>query len=235
MNVWVTTGALYIIAFSAIKIIEWLSKHRQLHEETSRKAIHVGIGLLYVFCWGFYDVECSECRYYAASLPLLVTIKLVLVGLGVIKDPTTVQILCRGKSPMVLLGGPLIYGIVIVTLSVWYWLDNPIGLLAIMALVAGDGMAAIGGTFVPLARLPWNKRKSFGGLVAYWICASITSIGFLVWFQKLGYFSGLSGPWYFSVLLICTLSGLVESLPHQGLFDNFFVPLASILLSTVLL
>jgi phytol kinase len=112
-------------------------------------------------------------------------------------------------------------------------LDNPLGIIGIMNLIAGDGMAAVGGTFLPLARLPWNKAKSIGGLLSYWISAWVTSAVFLWWFQTLGYFPKLTGAWIIAVVLAGFFGGVVESFP-LGALDNFCVPAVSMFVANYL-
>jgi uncharacterized protein (TIGR00297 family) len=48
-------------------------------------------------------------------------------------------------------------------------------------LAAGDGMATLIGRRMPLARLPWNPRKSVGGTLAFTLCGGIAATVLAWW------------------------------------------------------
>jgi len=66
----------------------WVEAH------LSRKIIHIGTGPLFVLCWLLFDSSPNS-RYLAALVPLAITFQFALVGLGVIKDEATVQLVIQ--------------------------------------------------------------------------------------------------------------------------------------------
>lgn len=224
------TGILFVVALSWIKIIESLVKSKIISIEVSRKSIHVGIGVLYLLCWGIYDVSCENCRYLAALVPSAVVIKFILIVCKIIDDKITVKMLCRDESrPKQLLYGPLMYGFVIIFSTIYYWLYSMEGITMIIILCVGDGMAALGGKFIPICKLPWNKQKSLGGSLTFIIFSYFSLIFFISWFYSLGYvglYQFLDSYFYVKLLIICAFSSFIESFP-LGEFDNLIVPAAA--------
>lgn len=93
---------------------------------------------------------------------------------------------------------------------------------ATWALLAfGDGAAALVGGRFPLARLPWNGAKSWGGSIGCWLVGWAASAAALLWTA-----SARLDPW--TVLSAACLGSLaaaaVESLPGT-LDDNWMAPL----------
>jgi uncharacterized protein (TIGR00297 family) len=93
---------------------------------------------------------------------------------------------------------------------------------ATWALLAfGDGAAALVGSRLPLARLPWNRDKSWGGSIGCWLVGWAASAAALQWTAPTRL-----DPW--TVLSATCLGGLVaaavESLPGT-LDDNWTAPL----------
>ena len=96
----------------------------------------------------------------------------------------------------------------------------------------GDGMAGIVGLSVGGPRLPWNKEKSWSGLLAFILWGTAASAFLLRWVQ-LGALDGPKdwiGPSFFdrtALIAACAatalLAGLVESL-DTGIDDNITVP-----------
>ena len=90
-------------------------------------------------------------------------------------------------------------------------------------LAIGDGMATIAGTRVPIAPLPWNRRKSVGGSLALsvfggaagaflaWWCSGTVIPPAYPWFPIIGAFTG------------ALAAAAVESIPIE-LDDNISVP-----------
>ena len=85
-------------------------------------------------------------RYLAALVPFAITIQFALVGFGLMKDEAAVQAMSRSGDPKEILKGPLYYGIVFVILTILFWTDSPNGIIALMMVCGGDGLAEILGT-----------------------------------------------------------------------------------------
>ena len=94
------------------------------------------------------------------------------------------------------------------------------------AMAFGDGFAALVGPWMPLARLPFNREKSWGGLLAFVIAGTAGG-----WFVCRAF--GLEVPLPI-LLLIIGASAVVETLPIP-LIDNVSVPLFAAFGSALLL
>jgi phytol kinase len=81
-------------------------------------------------------------RFHCSFLLLAITAQFALVGTGMIKDGC---ILCSSGNRREILKGPLFYGIVFVILTLVYWKDSPIGIVALMLMCGGDGLADVAG------------------------------------------------------------------------------------------
>jgi uncharacterized protein (TIGR00297 family) len=89
-------------------------------------------------------------------------------------------------------------------------------------LAFGDGFASVFGRKTPVARLPWNADKSWGGLIAFAVAAFLG-----VFAVSRVFHTALSAP----LIAAVVLCAIIESLP-LGIDDNITVPLAA---ATVLL
>jgi len=128
----------FLIALGWLRFMDWVAQKGYVDNRLSRKIIHVGTGPFFVLCWLLFpDVQAS--RYLAAIIPLLFTVQFALIGTGVIKDQATVDAICRTGNPREMLLGPLFYGVVFVALTIIYWTDSPIGIIALMLICGGDG------------------------------------------------------------------------------------------------
>jgi uncharacterized protein (TIGR00297 family) len=97
-------------------------------------------------------------------------------------------------------------------------------------LAAGDGAATLVGTQAPLAPLPWNRSKSFGGLLAFLVCGSAAGIGLAAWMSGTPGYQPTSGFFrIFAPIAAATAAGFVETLPIR-LNDNISVPASAALL-----
>ncbi|KAH3760683.1 phosphatidate cytidylyltransferase [Pelomyxa schiedti] len=140
----------------------------------------------------------------------------------------------RGGGPRELLRGPAMYGVVHVVLSWVYWLDSCAGVVAMMMLCVGDGMAEVCGGG-PL--WPWPFRNHW----TKWCRKTLRGSGAMLVF---GYAASAAACWLISgmctagaggcvmhlggLLAVCLVSTLVEALPIPDV-DNITVPLAAII------
>jgi uncharacterized protein (TIGR00297 family) len=86
-------------------------------------------------------------------------------------------------------------------------------------LAFGDGFATLIGRAVPIKRLPWNRAKSWGGLLAFIGFGAAAGGGIATFF---------GGPSLAVVAAAVIVSALVESAP-LGIDDNVSVPAAAAL------
>lgn len=205
----------------------WLSSH------LSRKLIHMGTGPLFVLCWPLFT-DSAASRYLAALVPLLITAQFFLVGIGLIQDPAAVEAMSRSGDRREILRGPLFYGIVFVALTMIYWKDSPIGIIALMLMCGGDGLADVIGRRFGKSRLPWNAGKSWLGSLGMFFGGWLFSLGVLSAYLALGLFPGDLSGYLLPVTVIALAGTLVESLPLQDI-DNLTVTLIALVLGHVLL
>lgn len=84
-------------------------------------------------------------------------------------------------------------------------------------LAFGDGVATLAGKALPIARLPWNRDKSVGGLLSFLIAGSVAAIA-------VGWWMDYRQP---LVILVAALAAaIVETLPLR-VDDNLTVPFAA--------
>lgn len=193
----------------------------------SRKIIHIGTGPLFVICWLLFD-SAPYVRFLAVTVPLISTIQFGLAGLGIIKDRSSVESMSRSGAQKELLKGPFLYGLVFIGITLVFWRTTPVGVIALMVLCGGDGLADIFGKCFGKATLPWATSKTWAGSIAMFVGGILLSL-LIIWvFDLAGIFAidfnGLI-PKLFVVSLISTL---VEAISKSDI-DNFTVPLAAVL------
>jgi phytol kinase len=221
-----------VITFAAALI--WLrlndfAAHRGLiSSRLSRKIIHMGTGPIFVLCWLLFPGKPID-RYLAALVPGLITVQFALVGFGIIKDDAAVQAMSRSGNPREILRGPLFYGIIFVVLTLVYWLNSPIGIIALMLMCGGDGLADILGRRYGRRKLPWTGWKSWVGSAGMFIGGWVFALGITMVFAAVGTFSGSLVEFILPVTIIAFLGTLVESLPFKDV-DNITVTVAAVLL-----
>lgn len=200
----------------------WISSHR------SRKVIHAGTGPLFVLCWILFDGS-TWSRYLAASVPLTITAQFLLVGLGIIKDEPAVRALSRTGDRREVLQGPLYYGIVFVVLTIIYWLDTPIGMVALMLMCGGDALADVIGREYGKIKLAWNPQKSWVGSLGMFIGGWAFSFLILSFYVSTNVYAGPITHYIIPISLIALGGTIVESLPFENV-DNITVTLTAIIL-----
>ena len=205
----------------------WISSH------LSRKIIHMGTGPIFVLCWLLFN-DAPAARYLAALVPLAITAQFALVGLGVMKDEAAVQAMSRSGDRREILRGPLFYGIVFVALTVIYWKDSPIGVIGLMLMCGGDGLADIVGRRWGRAKLPWAQDKSWMGSLGMLLGGWSFARGAVWVFGMLGVFHAPIGSNLLPITAIALAGTLVESLPIKD-FDNITVTLTAVALGHWLL
>ncbi|MBI4926178.1 MAG: phosphatidate cytidylyltransferase [Anaerolineae bacterium] len=227
-NNWIALVITFALALGWLRLNDFLAHRGVMSGPLSRKIIHMGTGPLFVVCWLLFD-NAPSARWLAALVPLAITLQFGLVGLGVMKDQQAVDAMSRPGDRREILRGPVFYGIVFVVLTLIYWKTTPIGLVALMLLCGGDGLADIVGKRVKTAPLPWSKRKSVGGLLSVFAGGWVFSVIVVAIFISAGMFSGSLTSYLPGISVICLVGMLVESLPFSDI-DNLTVPAAAVLL-----
>jgi len=119
-----------------------------------------------------------EARVYAALVPALNMVRLLLAGSGVVSDPGLVKSTSRSGDKSELLRGPLCYVLVLAGVTLGFWRGHPAGLVAVSMVCGGDGLADIVGRKLGGSNpLPWNKAKSWAGSIGMLLGGFAMSLG----------------------------------------------------------
>lgn len=231
----VATIITFAAALTWLRLMDALAHRGLIAPRLSRKIIHIGTGPLFVLCWNLFSAE-PRARFMAAVVPFAITAQFLLVGLGVMEDPSAVQAMTRTGDPREILRGPLYYGIVFVVCTIAFWRQSPIGILALMLMCGGDGLADIVGRRFGRVKLPFNRDKSWAGSAAMLIGGFVFGFGFVVLFNAFGDFqppldAGRAGV---GAAIIALAATAVESLPFRDI-DNISVTATAIALGLILL
>lgn len=221
------------LALLWLRINDFCAHKGWISSELSRKIIHIGTGPIYVLCWLIFEDNASA-RYLAALIPLAISLQFFLVGAGIIKDESAVKAMSRSGDRKEILRGPLYYGILFVFITIAFWIDNPIGIIALMLMCGGDGLADIFGRRFGTMKLPWNKQKSWVGSICMFIGGWITAFILLWIFVAAGVFSGTIGGYIIPLTVISLGCTIVESSPFKDI-DNITITLTAIILGYLFL
>ena len=223
----------FLAAIAWLRINDFAAHRGWISSHLSRKIIHIGTGPIFVLCWLLFH-DTPSARYLAASVPALITIQFILVGLGVLKDQAAVKALSRTGDRREILRGPLFYGIIFVILTISYWKDSPIGMIALMLLCGGDGMADIIGRRFGKRKLPWAPGKSWIGSLAMFLGGWSLAVGVLWVYLFFGVFTGQILAYIPDLTLIALAATVVESLPIKDL-DNITITLTAVIFGHILI
>jgi phytol kinase len=127
----------------------------------------------------------------------------------------------------------LFYGIVFVVMTLVYWRDSPIGMVALMLMCGGDGLADILGRGLKSSKLPWSKGKSVAGSAGMFIGGWVLAAFVLGMFILAGVFPGPFTGYLLPTTVIALAGTAVESLPFKDV-DNITVTLAAVALGLLL-
>ncbi len=198
----------------------------------SRKLIHIGTGPIFVICWMLFP-ESVFSKYLAAIIPLLISVQFFLIGIGVIKDESSVDALTRNGDRREILKGPLIYGLVFVFVTIVFWRNSIVGITALMILCGGDGLAEVVGRRAKSQKIPWSKTKSIAGSMAMLLGGYLFSVLIAITFNQVYAFKISIGSVLLNLFIVNILTTIVESFPIRDL-DNLTVPLTAIVAGILL-
>lgn len=224
---WLAFLVTAVICIIWLRSVDFLAHRGWIEARLSRKIIHIGTGPLFVLCWLLFPDD-PVARYLAAVIPFLITLQFALIGFGVIKDQASVDAMSRTGDPKEILRGPLYYGIVFVLLTIIFWKTNPVGIIALMMLSGGDGMADLIGKRFGKNKLPWSKNKTPIVTMAVYFAGLLLSLFVLGIFALADESFQPASRHLMPVLLIALVAALVESLPFTDI-DNITVPLVAVL------
>lgn len=231
-NNWIALVITFGLALGWLRLMDFFAGRGWIESKLSRKIIHIGTGPIFVLCWLLFNGS-AEARWLAALVPFGITIQFALVGFGVIKDEAAVQAMSRSGSREEILRGPLFYGLVFVALTLFFWKENPVGVVALMMLCGGDGLADVVGRRFPMKPIPWNKGKSIGGALAVFLGGFVLSSLILSIFILAGVFNRPFNAYLPGLLLVAISGTLIESLPVKDI-DNLTISLVSVIVGLLL-
>ncbi len=219
-------------ALAWLRLMDFFAHRGWIESHLSRKLIHIGTGPIFVLCWLLFP-EVGYARWLAALVPFLITVQFLFIGLGWIKDEASVKAMSRTGDRREILYGPLFYGIVFVVMTLIFWKDTPTGMVALMLMCGGDGLADIMGRGIRSPRLPWSKGKSVAGSTGMFIGGWVLAAFIIGIFVLAGVFAGPFSRFLLPITIIALAGTAVESLPLKDV-DNITVTLAAVLLGLVL-
>jgi phytol kinase len=218
----------FALSMLFLRSMDYIAHRGWMDSKLSRKVIHIGTGPLFVLCW-FLFRDTPDARWLAALVPFAITVQFALIGFGVIKDDASVKAMSRTGDPKEILRGPLYYGIMFVVLTLVYWKDSPVGIIALMMMCGGDGIADIVGRQIKSSKLPWSKEKSIAGTIGVFLGGWVFASVLIFIYVTAGVFSGPFTNYLFPITLIALAGALIESLHYKDI-DNVTMTLASALI-----
>ena len=224
MNNIVATILTFAIALAWLRLMDFFAQRGWIESRLSRKIIHIGTGPIYVLCWLMFS-DTPEARWLAALVPLAITVQFALVGLGVIKDEASVQAMSRSGDRREILRGPLYYGIAFVALTLVFWKTSPVGIVALMLMCGGDGIADLVGRRIASPKLPWSKEKSVAGSIGVLLGGFGLAALVLIIYVAMGVFPAPFGSYLVPLGVVSLLAVAVESLPYKDI-DNLTLTFA---------
>jgi phytol kinase len=222
----------FVLSLAWLRINDFAAHRGWISSRLSRKIIHMGTGPIFVLCWLLFPND-QLSRYLAALVPLLFSVQFWLIGIGVLRDDAAVQAMSRSGDRREILRGPLFYGIIFVILTIVYWYDSPIGIVALMLMCGGDGLADILGRRYGHRKLPWSDEKSWVGSLGMFIGGWVFAVVVFAIYITLGIFSGSLSTYLTEITLIAIAGTVVESLPFHDI-DNLTVTLTAVILGHIL-
>jgi phytol kinase len=221
-------GLTLIIALVWLRIIDFIANKGWVPHKISRKIIHTSTEPIFILCWLLFTPS-SLSSFIAAIIIAGITLQFALVGSGLIKDPSAVAAMSRSGDRKEILRGPLYCGIVFVLLTILFWRDSSIGIVALMILCGGDGLADISSSLIGGRTIPWPSKKTIVGSLATFFGGLFLSL-IIIWIcVRMGYLHANISSYLLPVVLIAVVSAIVESLPFENI-DNITVPLVSVLI-----
>jgi phytol kinase len=217
-----------LIAVVWLRLNDFLAYRGWISSTLSRKIIYISTGFIFVLCWLLFK-ETAAAPFIAAVVPLVITAQFALEGTGVIKDPSAVAALSRTGDRREILRGPLYYGVAFVLLTTAFWRRSPTGIVALMMLCGGDGLADIVGKKVGGVSVPWSPKKTLAGSLTMLLGGFVFSVLVLWAFIWGGYFTPPLTNYLLSVGIIAVATTIVESLPFSDV-DNITIPLVLVLI-----
>jgi farnesol kinase len=217
---------------AVLQFFEELAKRDLLEKMLRRKLVHILAGLVFMLPWPLFSMS-PYAKYMAAFAIVANGLRMIGLGLGLLKNDALVKAISREGDKRELLKGPLYYAISITVATVCFWRNSPVGAAAVANLCAGDGFADIMGRNYGIEKLPYNHSKSYIGSLAFFAAASLASMGCTLYFASFGYFEA-TWQTYLTTIAVSLCAAIVESLPLP-IDDNLTVTFIAIAVGMLLL
>ncbi|CAN6467342.1 unnamed protein product [Victoria cruziana] len=216
------------VALALLRFWDEIAKRGVFDQKMNRKLVHISVGLAFMLFWPLFS-HASWASYLAALAPGINAVRMVFMGMGILKNDAMVKSMSRHGDYRELLKGPLYYACTVTIATAFFWRTSPIAIAAICNLCAGDGIADIVGRRFGTVKLPYNKMKSFVGTISMVIAGFVASVVYLYYYSFFG-LCEYSWQTIAGLFVVSLAASLVESLPiSTELDDNLTVPLTSIL------
>lgn len=232
---WLMLVCMFITLGVILAIFYILSK-KGMDVFFTRKGVHITAGC-YIFFWLMASDD-GWARWIAVIPAALTAIVFLLIGLKVIKLDFMVKSMSRDGQPFDLIKGTMIYAIVMTLICGFIWREQPWGLITIMTIAWGDGIAPIAGRYFGK-----HKYKTIGGgekTVEGSIAMYIFSVAFsfficyifgLVLTGQNWLWGNEDWPWLWGKILILAAVGTIAEGLSPTDIDNLVVPIVMVLLS----
>jgi dolichol kinase len=224
------------ITLAVILSLFYLLSKKGMDVFYTRKGVHITAGC-YIFFW-LMASDLGRARYIAMIPAALTAVVFLLIGLRVIPGGFMVKSMSRTGEPFDLIKGTMIYAIVMTLICVFIWRDNPWGLVIIMTIAWGDGIAPIVGRFFGIRKYKTigGGEKTIGGSIGMFIFSVAFSYLIVYIFGMV-----LNGqnwlwdypawPWLWGKILILVAIGTIAEGLSPTDIDNLMVPIVMFLIS----
>ncbi|TKY51713.1 phytol kinase 1 [Spatholobus suberectus] len=217
--------------YALVRVFDELTRRNIIHQGLSRKLVHILSGLLFLVSWPIFS-NSPKARYFAAFVPLVNCLRLLVNGLSLASDEGLIKSVTREGDPLELLRGPLYYVLILMLCALVFWRESPIGVVSLAMMCGGDGIADIIGRRYGSMKIPYNQKKSWAGSISMLVFGFLVSIGMLYYYSVLGHVQLDWASTVPRVAFISFVATLVESLPITKVVDdNISVPLATMAVS----
>ncbi|KAL6853734.1 hypothetical protein ACP4OV_019763 [Aristida adscensionis] len=196
------------VALALLRFFEELARRGVVEQKVNRKLVHITVGLVFLLFWPLFSSG-GYAPLLAALAPGINIIRMLLLGLGVVKNDAMVKSMSRSGDYRELLKGPLYYASTITLATSVFWRTSPVAIALICNLCAGDGIADIVGRRLGKEKLPYNPNKSYAGSIAMAVAGFLASIGYMHYFHTFGF---IEENWYmaFGFLVVSVAATLVD-------------------------
>jgi dolichol kinase len=142
---------------------------------------------VFILCWLLFPTAPSS-RYFAALVPLSVALYMLANARGWTSNRGLIETVSRTGLARELSAGPFYYGLIHALAAVLFWTESPTGIVSLIILCIGDGVADLVGR--PYGKHKWfyNREKSVEGSVAFAVASYAVVWTYVALFMSLGLF-----------------------------------------------